>query len=101
MEQQTGSKLGKEFIKAVYCHSAYVTSMQNTSRGMPGWMNHNLESRLQEKYIQTQIFRRYHLKGRKQRGTKEPPDEGERESEKAGLKLHIQKMKITASGPIT
>ena len=46
MEQQTGSKLGKESVKAVYCHSAYLTSMQNTSFEMLGWMKHKLESRL-------------------------------------------------------
>ena len=46
MKQRTGSKLGKEYIKAVYCHSAYLTSMQNTSCEMPGWMKHKLESRL-------------------------------------------------------
>ena len=40
MEQQTGSKLGKEYFKAVYCHPAYLTSMQSTSCEMPGWMNH-------------------------------------------------------------
>ena len=43
MEQQTGSKLGKECAKAVYCHPAYLTSMQSTSREMPGWMKHKLE----------------------------------------------------------
>ena len=46
MEQQTGSKLGKENAKAVYCHPAYLTSMQSTSCKMPGWMKHKLESRL-------------------------------------------------------
>ena len=46
MEQQTGSKLGKEYIKAVYCHSAYLTFMQSTLCEMPGWMKHKLESRL-------------------------------------------------------
>ena len=46
MEQQTGSKLGKECVKAVYCHTAYLTSMLSTSCEMPGWMNHKLESRL-------------------------------------------------------
>ena len=45
MEQWTGSKLGKKFIKAVYCHPAYLTYMQNISCEMPGWMNHKLESR--------------------------------------------------------
>ena len=46
MEQHTGSKLGKEFIKAAYCHPAYLTSMQSTSCEIPGWMKHKLESRL-------------------------------------------------------
>ena len=46
MEQWTGSKLGKEYIKAVYYHPAYVTSMQSTSCEMPGWMKHKLESGL-------------------------------------------------------
>ena len=46
MEQQTGSKSGKEYIKAVYCHPAYLTYMQNTSWEMLSWMNHKLESRL-------------------------------------------------------
>ena len=46
MEQQTGSKLGKEYVKAVYCHPANLTSMQSTSCEMPGWMKRKLESRL-------------------------------------------------------
>ena len=45
-EQQTGSKLGKEYVKAVYCHPAYLTSTQSTSCKMPGLKKHNLESRL-------------------------------------------------------
>ena len=45
-EQQTGSKSGKEYIKAVYCHPAYLTYMQSTSYEIPGWMKHKLESRL-------------------------------------------------------
>ena len=45
-EQQTGSKSGKEYIKAVYCHPAYLTYIQSTSQEMLGWMNHMLESRL-------------------------------------------------------
>ena len=43
-EQLTGTKLGKEYDKAIHCHSAYLTYMQNTSYEMPGWMNHKLES---------------------------------------------------------
>ena len=46
IEQQTGSKLGKEYVKAVYCHPAYLTYMQSTSCKMPGWMKNKLESRL-------------------------------------------------------
>ena len=48
VEQQTGSKLGKKYIKPVYCHPAYLTYMQSTLREMPGWMKHKLESRLPE-----------------------------------------------------
>ena len=46
MEQQTGFKSGKEYVKAVYCHPDYLTYMQSTSREMLGWMKHKLESRL-------------------------------------------------------
>ena len=46
MEPQSGSKMGKEYIQAVYCYPAYLTSMQSTSCEMPGWMNHKLKSRL-------------------------------------------------------
>ena len=46
MEQKTGSKLRKEYIKPVYCHSAYLTYMQSASCEMPDWINHKLESRL-------------------------------------------------------
>ena len=46
MEQKTGSRLDKKYVKAVYCHPAYLTSMQSTSCKMPGWMKHKLESRL-------------------------------------------------------
>ena len=46
MEQQTDSKSGKEYIKAVYCHPAYLTYVQSTSCEMPSWMKHKLESRL-------------------------------------------------------
>ena len=49
MEQWTGSKLRKEYAKVVYCHTAYLTSMQSTSCEMLGWMKHKLESRCQEK----------------------------------------------------
>ena len=45
-EKWTGTKLGKEYVKAVYCHPAYLTYMQSTLCEMPGWMKHKLESRL-------------------------------------------------------
>ena len=53
MEQWTGSKLGKEYIEAVYCHHAYLTYMQSTSCEMLGWMKHKLESRLPGKILIT------------------------------------------------
>ena len=53
IEQLTDSVLGKEFIKAVYCHPAYLTYMQSTSCKMPGLMNHKLESRLLEEISTT------------------------------------------------
>ena len=46
MEQQTGSKLGEEYVKAIYCHPDYLTYMQSTSCEMPSWMSYKLESRL-------------------------------------------------------
>ena len=45
MEQRTVSKLGKEYIEAVYCHLAYLTYMQSTSCKIPGWMKHKMELR--------------------------------------------------------
>ena len=73
LEQQTGSKLGKEYVKAVYCHPAYLTSLQSTSCKMPGWMKYKLESRLLGEISTTSDNL-----CRKQRGTKETLDEGER-----------------------
>jgi len=77
MEKWTGSKLGKEYIKAVYCHSAYLTYMQSTSCKMPGWFNHKLES----SYVDDTTLMAD-------------------ETENTGLKLNIQKTRIMASGPI-
>ena len=51
--QWTGSKLGKEYVKAVYCHPAYLTYMQSTLCEMPGWMKHKLESRLSGEILVT------------------------------------------------
>ena len=52
-EQQTGFKSGKEYVKAVYCHPAYLSYMQSTSCEMLGWMNNKLESRLPEEISTT------------------------------------------------
>jgi len=57
MEQQTGSELGKEYVKAVYCCPAYLTHMQSTSREISDWMKHKLESRLPGKISITLICR--------------------------------------------
>ena len=46
MEQQTGSKTGKEYVKVVYCHPAYLTYMQSISCEMPGWMKHKVEIKI-------------------------------------------------------
>ena len=51
MEQWTGSKLGKEYVKAIYCHPAYLTYMQSTSCEMPGWMKHGWNQDFWEIYI--------------------------------------------------
>ena len=78
MEQWTGSKLGKEYIKAVYCHPAYLTSMQSASCEMPGWMKLKLESRLLGEISVTSDMQMTLPYSRKQRRTKEPLDESER-----------------------
>ena len=57
MEQQTGSKLGEEYVKPVYCQPARITYMQNTSCDMVSWMNQKLDQDSQEKYQQPQICR--------------------------------------------
>ena len=71
MEQQTGSKSEKEYIKAIYCHPAYLTYMQSISCEMPGWMKHKLKSRLLGEVSITSDMQMTHTYGRKQR-TKEP-----------------------------
>ena len=82
MEQQTGSKSGKEYIKVVYCHPGYLTYMQSTSCERSCWMKNKLESRLLGEISKPQICRRHHPSGRKWRRTKEPLDESERRVKK-------------------
>ena len=77
MEQQTGSKLRKEYVKAVYGHPAYLIYMQSISCQMPDGMNHKLESRLPgEISITSDVQMTPSL--RQRRGTQEPLDESER-----------------------
>ena len=78
MEQRTDSTLGKEYIKTVYCHPAYLTYMQNTSCKMPGWMKHKLGSRLPGEISITSDTQMTSPLWQKQRGAKEPLDESER-----------------------
>ena len=102
MEQQTGSKLGKEYIKAVYCHLAYLTYMQSTSSKMPGWTKHKLESRLQgEISITSDMQMTPPLWQKSEEELKSLLMKVEEKSEKVGLKLNIQKTKIMASSPTT
>ena len=93
MEQWTGSKLGKEYVKAVYCHHACLTYIQSTSWEMPDWMKHKLESRLLGEISITSDMQVTPPLRQKQREIKEPLDESERGEWKAGLELNIQKTK--------
>ena len=92
MEQQTDSKLGKEYVKAVYCHSAYLSYMQSTSCKMPGWMKHKLESNLQGEIL---ITSRYAddttLMAEREEELNSLLMKVKEESENVGLKLNIQK----------
>ena len=102
MEQQYyGSKLGKEYVKAVYCHPAYLTYMQSTSCEMLGWMKHTLASRFLGEISITSDMQMTHLYGESKEKLKSLLMKVKEKSEKAGLKLNIQKTKIMASGPIT
>ena len=103
MEQRTDSKLGKEYIEAVYCHPAYLTYMQSTSYKMPGWMKHKMESRLPGEISITSDMQM--IPPLWQEESKEELKsllmKVEEESEKAGLKLNTQITKIVASDAIT
>ena len=102
MEQQTGSKLGKEYVKAAYCQAAYLTYVQSISCKTLGWMMHKLESKIARRNI---IILRYGedttLVAENEEELKGLLMKVEEESEKVGLKLNIQKTKIMASSPIT
>ena len=102
VEQQTGSKLEKEYIKAIDCHPAHVIYMQNALCKMPGWMKHKLKSRLPG---EISITFRYEddttIMAESEEELKSLLMKVKEESEKVSLRLNICKTKIMASGPIT
>ena len=94
-------KQGKEYVKAVYCHPAYLTYMQSTSSEMLGWRSHKLESRLLGEIPITSDMQMIPLKWKKtKKELKNLLIRVKEESEKGGLKLNIQKTKIVTSSPI-
>ena len=102
MKQSTDSKLGKEYIKAVYYHFAYLTYMQSTSCEMLGWMKHKLESRLPRRNINNLRYADDStLMAESEEELKSLLMKMKEGGEKAGLNLNIQKTKIMTSGPIT
>ena len=86
MEQWTGSKLGKEYVKAVYCHPTSLTFMKSTSYEMLGWMKHKLESRLPGEVSIPSDMQMIWPLWQKVKTTREPLDESEREEWKSWLK---------------
>ena len=88
-------------VKAVFCHLAYLTDMQSTSCKMPGWMKHKLESRLPGEISITSDMQMTPPLRHKAEELKSFLMKVKEESEKAGLKLNVQKTKIMASGPMT
>ena len=102
MKQWTGSKLGKGYVKTVYCHSAYLIYLQNISWKMLDWMNHKLESRLlREISINLRYPGDTTLVAESEKELRSLLMKVKEENEKAFLKLNIQKTKIMAFGPIT
>ena len=98
MEKQTSSKSGKEYVKAIYCHPAYLTNMQSTSCEMPGWMKHKLES-IARRNINNLRYADDTTLMTESEELKRLLMKVKEESEKAGLKINIQKTKIMESGP--
>ena len=101
MEQRIGSKLGKEYIKAVHCHPAYLTYMQSTSWEMPGWMKQKLDSRFPGEISLTRYTDDTTLMTESEEELKSLLMKAKEESEKTDLKLYIQRVKIMATGPIS
>ena len=101
VEQQTGSKLGKEYVMAVYCHTTYLASMPNILCKMLGWMKHKLKSRLLGGISITSDVDNTILMAEREENPKSLWMKVKEGSKNVGLKLNIQKTKIMASGPIT
>ena len=102
MEQQTGSKSGKEYVKAVYCHSAYLTSMQSTIMRNAGLEETQAGIKIAGRSINHLRYADDTTVMAESKGElKSLLMKVKEESEKVGLKLNIQKTKIMASGPIT
>ena len=101
MEQSTCWKLGKDYVKALYYHSAYLTFLQSTSCKILGWMKHKLESRLLGEISIISYADDTTLMAESEEELKSLLMKVKEESGKVGLKLNIQKTKIMASGPIT
>ena len=101
MEQQTGSKLGKEYVKAVYCHPTYLTYMQNTSWETLDWKSTNGIKIAGRNINNLKHADDTNLTAESEEELKSLLMKMKEETEKVGLKLNIQKTKIMASGPIT
>ena len=101
MEQQTGSKQGKEYVKVIYYYPANLTYMQSISYEMPGWMKHKPESGLPGEMSVTLDMQMTTLMTESEEKLKSLLMKVKEESEKTGLKLSIQKTKIITSNPIT
>ena len=100
MEQRTGSKLGKEYIKTVYCLLAYLTYMQSTSWEMPDWVKHKLDQIVRRNINHLRYADDTTLMAESEEKLKSLLMNVKQESEQVGLKFNIQKTKIMASGPI-
>ena len=101
MEQQTGSKLGKEYVKAVCCHPAYLTYMQSISCEMLGWMKHKRYPDFQKKKINNLRYWDDTTLMAESEELNSLLMKVKEENEKVGLKLNMQKTRNLASGPMT
>ena len=101
MEQQTGSKSGKKYVKAVYCHPAYLTYMQSISVETQGWIPEQAGIKIAGRNISNLRYANDTTLMAESKELKSLLMKVKEESEKVGLKLNIQKTKIMVSSPIT